>query len=607
MAKEKCIFYIENGAHFLIEYRGDFKGQIDKVNYACGYIINDNLGIVAVQPENLEKLLDDVPAIIYVDFRTMYVTQDISPENVDNLQYMKSNKYLNLTGENVLIGLVDTGIDYLNEEFIREDGTSRILEIWDQSIESGTTEESHEFLGAIYSNEKINNAIKAHKNGEDPYKIVPSKDEVGHGTKSAGIIGARGYNKQFVGVAPKCDFIVIKLAVAERIKERLKEDGIENVAVYNIAHVVMALEYLKQALFKYKKPIVICLGVGTTEGSHDGNMLISRYLSAIGRIRGIALVAGVGNEGGNKGHVSGFIKNVGLVERVELSIPRELKYFALNIWVQKPNKASVAINSPTGESTNNISIVNDKPIKLKFYFVDTEVTVTYYSPERYTGHEVINITFKNIKAGIWQFDLKGEYIINGRYDIWLTPASTLPEGTEFLQPDPYNTLTVPSTGLGIITVTYLGERNTILTTPGKGFNTNGLINPDIATIGVDILTTQPSGGVAKMSGSSAATAIVAGVCALLLQWGIIDGNDKSMYSTKIRSYLIYGNYKNPMYKFPNKDIGYGELDLLETFNIISRSYGRNIRCLEDTKDSGIEYNIGNLFIRMPKEYGGFFK
>lgn len=604
-----CNFYDPNLASFLVEYRGNFEEQIDKVSYACGNIITDKIGVVLLSAEKIDQLLIDVPSITFYDFRTMFVLEQISPSNVDNITNIKINPYLHLTGRGILIGIVDTGINYLNQEFIREDGTSRVTNIWDQTIQNGNDESV--IAGKTYSNEQINNAIKAHGNNQDPYAIVPSKDERGHGTKVAGIIGARGYNNQFQGIANDSDFVIVKLSESPSFKQILKENNLKDTPVYNATAIVAGIEYLRNKARELQRPMVIYLGVGSSEGGHDGKNLISRYCTSIGAIRGLCIVAGVGNEGDAQGHVTRYIKNIGDIQGVELKLSKELKLFKFYIWVEKPNRASLNVISPTGEFSKFIQSKIGKVEQIKFIFVDTEMKVKYYSPEPLTGHEVIEVTFNNIKPGIWKFELRGDYIISGRLDIWLPPKSTLPENTVFLEPNPFNTLTIPGTATNVVTVGYYGNDNTLIADSGKGFNTNNRFNPDLATIGTNILTTEVSGGVTTVSGCSAATAIVAGVCALLLQWGIIDGNDKTMYSKKIRTYLIYGAYRNPIYKFPNRETGFGDLDLLNTFDVISRSYRmldidmitsrstvRNMQ-RNDKDDNFIEYYINKLFIRIP--------
>ncbi|MBY6915850.1 peptidase S8 and S53 subtilisin kexin sedolisin [Clostridium botulinum] len=593
-------YYSGDSPNFLVEYRGDFKSQIDKLSYVCGDVLTNTIGVISLPYKYLDQVLIDVPSIKFIDFRSMSVLQDISPSSIDQILTIKKNPYLNLTGKGVLVGIVDTGIDYLNNEFIREDGTSRIAAIWDQTIENIKAESV--YLGNIYSNEEINKAINAYKNKEDPYAIVPSKDDIGHGTEMAGIIGARGYNGEFQGVANDCEFVIVKLLESLNFQKILQSNNVKYTPVYNSSEIVAGIEYLKNFSVRMNKPMVIYLGVGTTEGSHDGNNLISKYLTSIASIRGIALVAGVGNEGAAEGHASGIIKNVGETDSVELNIPREMKNFSFHIWVRRPNKMSLNVISPTGEESSFIQAKRNKREEINFVFSKTNLKLNYYMPEHFSGHEVIEIIFKDINPGIWKFVLRGDYISDGVYNTWLQPKVTLPENTKFLEPDPFSTLTIPATARKVVTVAYHGLLNeSVIATSGKGFNTNNLINPDIATIGVNILTTKALGEATVVSGSSAAAAVVAGGCALLLQWGIVDGNDTTMYSTKIRSYLVYGAYRKPEYTYPNRETGYGSFDILGTFNIISRKYIKTRNNINFRNDSFIQYQVDKLFIMIPKE------
>ncbi|NFU15429.1 peptidase S8 and S53 subtilisin kexin sedolisin, partial [Clostridium sporogenes] len=573
-------YYSADSANFLVEYRGDLKNEIDNVSYVCGDILTNTIGVISLPYEYLDQVLIDVPSIKFIDFRSMSVLQDISPNSIDQILAIKKNPYLNLTGKGVLVGIVDTGIDYLNNEFIREDGTSRVAAIWDQTIQD--IKDESVYLGNIYSNEEINKAINAYEGNEDPYAIVPSKDEIGHGTEMAGIIGARGYNGDFQGVANDCEFVIVKLLESLNFQKILQSNNVKYTPVYNSSEIVAGIEYLKNFSVKMNKPMVIYLGVGTTEGSHDGNNLISKYLTSIASVRGIALVAGVGNEGAAEGHASGVIKNIGEIDTMELNIPREMRNFSFQIWVKRPNKMSLNVISPTGEESSFIQAKRNKREEINFVFSNTKLKINYYMPEDFSGHEVIQVIFKDINPGIWKFALRGDYISDGEYNAWLQPVITLPENIKFLEPDPFSTLTIPSTARKVVTVAYHGLVNeSLIATSGKGFNTNGLINPDISTVGINILTTKALGETTLVSGSSAATAVIAGGCALLLQWGIIDGNDTTMYSTKIRSYLIYGAYRKPELTYPNRESGYGSFDLLGTFNVISRKYRENMKAINN--------------------------
>lgn len=599
-----CDFYYNDiYANYIIEYRGNFKEQIDKIPYARGDIITRTLGIISVDPKNLDKLLIDVPSIIFVELRSMYVLEQlspsISPSDVDNIMAIKINPYLGLSGRNVLIGLVDTGIDYLNDEFINEDGTSRIQLIWDQSIKNN--EASSVYIGKTYSNEDINKAITAFKSGTDPYEIVPSKDEVGHGTKVANIIGGKGYKNEVQGVAPDCEFVIVKLMESSYNKKILNENGVPYTPTYNDSEILAGVEFLKNYSLKVKRPMVISIGIGTTEKSHSGYSLFSRYLTTIASNRGLVLVSGTGNQGDSEGHISGLLNNKDTIKTIELSIPKELKFFRISIWMQRPSIISVNTISPSGEMTDYITAHPGLKKEYKFIYTDTKFSIRYYLPDAVSGEENIVIVFGNIKPGIWKFQLKLETIIGGDFHIWLSPKETLPQNTIFLESTPFTTLTVPSTARKVITVAYFNSINkSLVTASGKGFNTNNLINPDITTGGINILTTTTGNKISTFSGSSAATAITVGICALLLQWGIIDGNDITLYSIKMRSYLLYGADREVGTTYPNRTTGYGFLNILGTLNTISGSYRMGF------EEQFIEYYSHNLFIRIPSKIGGNF-
>lgn len=216
------------------------------------------------------RLLSEVKSIIFLEPRSTYVLQDISPNDVDEIYVIKGNPYLNLLGTGVLVGLVDTGIDYLNEEFIREDGLTTTQSIWDQTILNGINE--NVYIGDIFTSDEINRAISLSKANGDPYSIVPPRDTLGHGSKMASIVGARGYNNNVKGIASDCEFVVVKLLESLNFKKVLRENSLEDKNLYNSSEILAGIDYLKNYSLKVKKPMVICIGVGTTEGSHDGNI-----------------------------------------------------------------------------------------------------------------------------------------------------------------------------------------------------------------------------------------------------------------------------------------------------------------------------------------------
>lgn len=597
MNSRECKNYLDEDAPgFVVEYRGDFKEQMDKVDYACGYVINDTLAVVSVRVDDLERLRIDVPAIIFIEARSIYTLQEISPIDVDSISQVKVNPYLNLTGRGVVVGIIDSGVNYLNKEFIREDDTSRIIYLWDQALEG--TKSSNPYIGTVYSNDQMNKAIQAQIKGENPYEIVPSTDDVGHGTEMAGIIGARGYNERIEGIANDCDFIVVKLLESPNYKKFLRENNLPSVPAYSNTEVLSAVEYLRVTANKLNRPLVIFFGVGSSEGSHDGYNITARYITSLSNRGGTVFVTGTGNQGNSEGHARNFIKNVGEIDTVELVVPQQLKAFSFYIWVQKPNRMALSIVSPTGEETgflvSQIYSINTR----NFYLIDTKVEIRGYDPEPLTGHQLYNLTFTDIKPGIWKFRLQAQYISNGRYDIWLNNKELLPPGMKFLQSVSENTLSIPATARNTISVAYYdGKTGGLLAESGKGFNTNGIIRPDIATVGTNILTISKDGKREVIaSGSSVATAITAGSCALLIQWALVNANDLSVSSGRLRSLLIYAGDREIRGVYPNVDWGYGKLNVAEVFNILGGNYRTSLE-LESSYDEGY---IKNLFIRVPK-------
>lgn len=243
--RNKCnkYYYNEDSPNFLVEYGLGFQEEMEKIDYACGDIITERIGIISVSYDNLERLLSEVKSIIFLEPRSTYVLQDIFPNDVDEIYVIKGNPYLNLLGTGVLVGLVDTGIDYLNEEFIREDGLTRIQSIWDQTILNGRNE--NVYIGDVFTSDEINRAISLSKANGDPYSIVPSRDTVGHGSKMASIVGARGYNNNVKGIASDCEFVVVKLLESLNFKKVLRENSLEDKNLYNSSEILAGIDYLK--------------------------------------------------------------------------------------------------------------------------------------------------------------------------------------------------------------------------------------------------------------------------------------------------------------------------------------------------------------------------
>lgn len=568
--ERKNFYNDKNYISFVVAYDGDIQKEIDDIKDASIFFIDDNFAILSIKLQNYMETIRSIKSIIYIELNGIYTLGE-SPVEDSKAPIFHINPSLNLRGSGVVVAIVDTGIDYLNNEFMREDETTRILRIWDQTIDSGKTPDGF-ISGSEYTEEDINKAIQAQKQGQNPYDIVPSKDDYGHGTKMAGIVGARGMNREIVGVAPDCEFIIIKLQEAD--KEYVdfyyaKGDK----AKYRNTDTIMALKYLYELSFTLNKPMIIYLPLGSNLGDHAGASILERYVDTkISGRNSLFVVTSTGNQGNTDTHTSGRIKSNGDSQIIELNCGKEQQGLVLQIYAQRPSKIKLGILSPSGEIFENTNprktkhiLIDDSPT-WKFIYEGTRVQVTYDSPDEFTGDEKFVIKMDRVTEGVWRFILTGNNIVDGKYYAWILQRELLAEDTRFLNPSPYTTLTIPGTAKTIINTSYYNQNNgAIVSESGRGYNTKDYIQPIITAGGINAMTTKPGGGTITMSGASVAGAILAGCCALILQWAVVDGNDPQMYATKLQAYIIRGARKREGDTYPNRQWGYGILDMQEIF------------------------------------------
>ena len=478
---------------------------------------------------------------------------------------------LSLTGRGVVLCFIDTGIDYTKEVFRDENGNSRILAIWDQTIENGAPPEGFVY-GAEYTRGQIQEALQA----EDPYEIVPSRDENGHGSAIASV-AAGSRTASFVGAAPDADIVVVKLKEA---KQYLRDFYIvpRDVPAYQENDIMLAVKYADSFAETFQRPVVICLGLGTNMGDHAGSSVLSEYLNAIATRRSRAVVVGGGNEGnaghhfqgkitltqGNRGNeeVGGGITGREYAQDVQIRVADNNRGFFLELWGNVPDIFNISIRSPGGEVIPATRLNIGQSITYGFVYERTRVTVNTSLVEPASGEELILFRFEEPTAGIWTIRVEtvGE-VYNGEFHMWLPMREFLNSEVFFLEPSPYMTLTGPAYTDSVISVTaYNAENNSFYTESGRGFSRTGAIRPDFAAPGVNVSTFR-----GNRTGSSMATAICAGAVAQFMQWAVVDKNNTFVESREIRNYLIRGAERDADLFYPNREWGYGRLNLYETF------------------------------------------
>ena len=537
-------------ADIIIEYDKNLS-LFEQYEDASFNLINDKYAILHIPIANLGT--DSIHQFGYSAVPKCFGIMTYRFESPENEFIVRSFPEKNLTGEGVLVGVVDTGIQYMNPIFINEDKTSKIQLLWDQTIDSGKYPEGV-FYGTEYTAEDINKALYS----TDPNQVVPSYDSVGEGTAIAGIAaGNFAEENGFSGVTTKTQLVIVKLKQA---KTSLMEFfGIPNdVLCYQENDILMGVEYLINAAKRLNRPIVICIGMGSSQGSHKGESIMSNYFVENGNRSGIALVVAAGNEGNQMHHYYGEISPSKHIDIVELNVGELDKNFSMELWGMPPNLLSLDIYAP-----NEQLIFRFKPgISGMESNVVTYQNITIYidnfANETYAEQQLILFRFKNISSGLWRFHVSGTKDLNGSFHIWLPIYDFISEETYFLTPNPYTTITVPGNSLNTLTVTsYDPITSTLAPSASKGFTSINLPKPDIAAPGVNILAPTTIGDFIPLSGTSLAAAYATGVTAGLLEWGIVRGYFPVMNSTIVRYFLTNSATRSPDMVYPNPDWGFG--------------------------------------------------
>lgn len=600
-----------NYVTFLVEYLPGIEEELLFNPNVDIYTLDEKYAVISVPNEDFRRVIENIKNISYVDIDGLYTPNAISPTESTKAYIFHTNPYLTLTGTGILMGIIDSGIDYLNQEFTKEDDTTRIIRIWDQTV-SVQESTSNIIFGAEYTEKEINMAIQLSKEGKDPYSIVPQKDDTGHGTMVASVAGGRGKDRDLEGIAPNCTFAIVKLRPTTRTYSDLffvKYTGDK----YKNADIMLAIRYLNQLAIDLRMPIVICIPLGNNLGSHDGRSIIGRYINKVSDRRAIAVVTSTGNEGNTDTHTQGILTPTTPVQTIELNVAEGQDGIVMDLYVVRPNTIIMTIVSPSGESIGDINArVASSPnlmyegLRLKFIYEGTIIYVKYSSPDVISGDEKIEIKADGLKPGIWQFRIQGVVSIDTRYDAWIPQKILLVGNTKFLRSVPYTTLQLPGTCEAIITTSYYNQNNdAAVAESGRGFTRDNVVRPIVTAPGINVTVATPGGGKRIVSGGSIAAAVVSGVCALLLEWGVVKGYDTSLHAINIQSYLIRGAIRRSGDIYPNPEWGFGIVSVEGIFDSIRQikqlrgeryfeigvkeSHGRTLK----------EYYNNNIFIRNP--------
>lgn len=500
----------------------------------------------------------------------LYGLQDTTALEAAGILPVFSQPNLMSTGQGILIGMIDTGIDYTNPLFQNPDGTSRILRLWDQTIESENTPEAaagfQPFYGTVYSQEDLNRALAS----EQPLELVPSTDTSGHGTFLAGVAAGRQIQSPttFSGAAPDAALAVVRLKPA---KQYLREFFAvpPDADAYQENDIMAAAAFLLGVAGQYQMPLVLCLGVGTSQGSHSGISPLAMQLQALSGTRGFACVTGAGNETGFRHHYFGNLSPDQEYEDVELRVADSTSGFSMELWADVSELYTVGFVSPSGEVIERIPMTVGQETTISFQLDATRILISYQITESSSGRFLAFLRFTGPAPGIWHIRVYPTLFVAGQFHIWLPMQGFLTEDTGFLRPDPDITITDPGNAPLLLTVsTYNHVTGSLYIHSSRGFTATGQIKPDFAAPGVEVQGPGIPPGTSRLSrqtGSSVATAITAGAVACLFSWGFTQGNDTTLTSISVKSILIRGAERKEAFRYPNSQWGYGTLNLYRAF------------------------------------------
>lgn len=466
---------------------------------------------------------------------------------------------LDLTGQGVLAAVIDTGIDYTNSVFQLGNRTTKIQYLWDQTIQGENPPMPYGY-GTEYTKEQIDNALQT----ENPLETVPTEDTSGHGTFLAGMIaGNEVQEENFSGIAPGAELIVVKLKQAKRyLKEYYCIEPSRE--VYAEPDIMLAIRYVLEKADELSMPIVIYLGLGTNLSSHTGTSPLARQISTLVYQPGITVVVCGGNEGQAKHHYAGNLTDGEVVVEVKVG-PNEYG-FTTELWGFQPNQFFVDIESPSGQRTGTISGGYKGRRDITFLLENTNLAVDYFTIDVSTGSPFIRMRFRQPAEGIWRFYVTDENVGSREFDMWLPIRNFISDETYFLESTPYNTLTAPGNAAPVITPsTYNQSNNSFFIESGRGFPRTMTVQPDFAAPGVNVIGVLPRGRFGMKTGSSISGAVVAGIAALMLEWGSVKGNDLILNTLRMKNYLIRGARRDPDRTYPNREWGFGAVDIYQTF------------------------------------------
>ena len=509
---------------------------------------------IVTLPESMLEEYSRRPQIEFIEKPTRLYFEDLFSKEASCITQVQRDEpgNLQLTGRGVLIGIVDSGVDYRHPAFLTADGKSRILRLWDQSI-PGNPPEGYA-IGTEYTNEEINEALSL--SVQEGRRLVPSEDVSGHGTAVLGVAAGSDFSRGAVnrGVAYESDLLVVKMGIP-------RQDSFPRTT-----ELMQGVDYLVRQAIRLGRSIAINLSFGNNYGSHRGDSLLETYLDNVSGMGKNVICVGMGNNGNDALHTGGML-SPGEIQEIELGVGAFEPTLNVQLWKNYEDEMEIYLEHPAGE---RVGPLFETLGAQRWQAGNTKLLIYYGKPAPYHVTQEIYVDFlpqdektPYVDSGVWKIILAARNIKNGEYFLWLPGGKTLNPGTAFYLPRPQGTLTIPATARRVISVgAYDARQNTYADFSGRGCRALPYLKPDLVAPGVDIYAPRSGGGYASFTGTSFSTPFVTGVAALLMEWGITRRKDPYLYGEKLKAYLRRGaKALQGSEKLPNDLIGWGRLCL----------------------------------------------
>ena len=547
-------------ADFIVKYMDDFKEDLGDVPGFSFQKINGIYGVVYAPLTEIGTL--NINTYSYSSIPKCYTHMDLGSLSASGITRLQEHPYLQLKGSGTAVAVVDSGIDYRNPVFQNEMG-SRILCIWDQTLQGDGKEVPY---GRVFWKKDIDQALAS----GNPLEIVPSVDTDGHGTRMAAIAAGNYFPEEnFSGAAPEAMLIIVKVKPA---KKYLREFYLfpAEAEIFQENDIMTGMDFAVRIANDRRMPLSLCLGIGSSQGAHIGKNPLSLYVDYISQYSLISVSIAAGNEGAARHHYAGRFTDRENQASAELRVGNKEPGFTMEFWGEPPEIYNLSLQSPTGEILDVSASLGEVTQELSFVFVETRVKVNYVSIERQTGYTLVYFQFIQPAPGIWRIFVRGRDGQNVGFHIWLPVQGLISEETYFLEPSPYNTVTAPGDSLESITVTaYQYRDNSLYVQASRGFMPDGNVVPQVAAPGVQIRVPQLNGLYGNASGTSLSAAQTAGAAALLFEWAVIRGNQPYFTGSSVKNYITRGAEREERMQYPNRDWGFGRMDLYHTFELLA--------------------------------------